>query len=118
MGLDMYVYKKPKKSGDREVIYWRKANQIFRWLEINCCNGVTENCKEYDVTYEQLLQLRSICQRVLMNREHAEELLPCQRGFFFGSQEYDEWYFKDLEDTIKEIDKLNPKDSFIYYAWW
>lgn len=69
----MYLYKKPKKRGDKEVIYWRKANQIFRWFEVNCCNGVTENCKEYDVTYEQLLQLRSICQRVLMDREQAKE---------------------------------------------
>lgn len=114
----MYLYKKPKKKGDQEVIYWRKANQIFKWFETNCCNGFTENCKEYDITYEQLLQLKGICQRVLMDREHAEELLPCEKGFFFGSQEYDEWYFSYLEDTIKEIDKLNPEDSFIYCAWW
>lgn len=118
MGLDMYLYKKPKKKGDREAIYWRKANQIFNWFETNCCNGATENCKYYDITYEQLLQLKGICQRVLMDREHADELLPCRQGFFFGSQEYDDWYFNDLEETIKEIDKLNPKDSFIYYAWW
>lgn len=118
MGLDMYLYKKPKKGGDQEVIYWRKANQIFKWFEINCCNGCTENCKHYDVSYEQLLQLKGICQRVLMDKKHAEELLPCCRGCFFGSQAYDDWYFNDLENTIKEIDKLDPKDSFIYYAWW
>jgi hypothetical protein len=30
----------------------------------------------------------------------AEELLPTQDGFFFGGTNYDQWYMRDITDTI------------------
>ena len=43
-------------------------------------------------------------QEVLANKEKAEEILPTQEGFFFGSTEYDEYLFEDIERTIEIID--------------
>lgn len=53
----------------------------------------------------------------------AEELLPTQSGFFFGSTFYDEWYVEDLKETVEKIkDILKDKDldkfTMVYSAWW
>jgi hypothetical protein len=56
--------------------------------------------------------------------EDVLELLPPTQGFFFGSDTIDEWYKKDIEDTIKVLeDELSvPKNgygtSYEYYASW
>ena len=34
----------------------------------------------------------------------AQELLPTQDGFFFGSTDYDQMYVEDLERTVKELE--------------
>lgn len=121
MGLDMYL----ERATD--VGYWRKANQIHNWFdklakEKGYENGV-ENCARISVYKEDLLELRGLCERVLENHDLAEELLPTQSGFFYGSTEYDEWYFRDLEDTIEIIDKTIKEtnwetDRILYRAWW
>ena len=58
----------------------------------------------------------------MKDHSRAEELLPAQSGFFFGSTEYDEWYYQDLEYTIpllKKILKDAPKTwEFEYRASW
>ena len=36
----------------------------------------------------------------------AKELLSTDIECFFGSEEYDDWYFENLEDTKKVLDKL------------
>lgn len=53
----------------------------------------------------------------------AEELLPTTNGFFFGGTDYDEWYIKDIKDTIKIITEVLKTTDFetqmIYYlASW
>lgn len=40
------------------------------------------------------------------------ELLPTASGFFFGGTDYDEWYFKDVEDTIKIINDVLDTTDF------
>jgi hypothetical protein len=109
---------------DARVAYWRKANQIFAWFEREVCEGECENCKEYEVTLDQLRELRDTCKRVLADHELAEALLPTQSGFFFGDTAYDQYYFADLEDTVTMLDKilgnheLAEETDFEYHAWW
>jgi hypothetical protein len=48
-------------------------------------------------------------------------LLPTQSGFFFGSTEFDEWYWQDVKSTIEIIDKCLKMDdtwSFKYQSSW
>ena len=130
MGLDQWIFRKEDDDVDMEgniievhdieMLYWRKANQIHGWFER--LFGV-ENCEEYPVTIEQIKELRDTCQKVLDNHSLAEELLPVTYGCFFGSYEYDNWYFNQLEKTVKDIDKFleldhDESDEFYYYAWW
>lgn len=102
----------------RVVGYWRKANQIHQWFVDNVQEG-EDDCRKYDVSRDQLVELRDICQSVLDNKDKAEEELPTQAGFFFGSTDYDEDYWSDLEQTITTINNiLNNKgleDCYLYY---
>ena len=99
--------------------YWRKANQVHTWFVENLGNGVDE-CQKMFVTRQQLEELRDLCKQVLADISLADELLPTGAGFFFGSVEYDEWYFKDLKNTVQIIDRcLKSKfDYFEYQASW
>lgn len=121
MGLDMYLTIKTD-HGDFEAAYWRKANQIHDWFVQNVQDGVDE-CDEYLVTREQLMSLVETCQKVLADRDLAEELLPTTSGFFFGSTDYDQYYFEDLEATVEKITVALDRYSgigtqFYYQASW
>lgn len=105
-----------------DVGYWRKANHIHKWFVDNVQYG-EDNCKEYYVEESQLEELLELCKRVLADNSLAEELLPSESGFFFGSIEYDEYYYKDLEHTVEIIETLlseRNKDGYllgdIYYS--
>lgn len=61
--------------------------------------------------------------KVIAEPEIIEKLLPTQAGFFFGSTGYDEYYFQDVKDTIRQIDAVlaQYKDKsvdFYYRASW
>ena len=106
-----------------EVIYWRKANAIHQWFVENVQKGV-DDCGEYYVTFEQLQELLDLVNKVIENPEKALELLPTQKGFFFGGIEYDGCYFEDLKQTqreLKEVFKNKIKFegmSFYYHSSW
>lgn len=86
-----------------EAGYWRKANAIHRWFVDNVQDGEDE-CRPHYVDREQLQELKAVCEEVLKNRDRAEEVLPTASGFFFGGTDYDDWYFQDVEQTIKIVD--------------
>lgn len=156
MGLDMYLYLKryesqyknddcdyPIELGHLEeeiskrnfkstevayqVGYWRKANAIHNWFVDNCGDGIDE-CQKIFVDLEKAKELLEICKKVQENHDLAEELLPTSSGFFFGSTEYDDWYFENidytvhlLEEVIKVVETEHRKRNYydiIYQASW
>jgi hypothetical protein len=158
MGLDMYINavvylseygkEKPLLEGIRSVCkeplagftvngvrvtlgYWRKANAIHNWFVNKVQNGVDE-CQNSDLTYEHLSTLKIDCEIVLADHSKANEVLPPQSGFFFGSTNVNEDYFNNLKQTISIINKIfaNPiicgeyqgkpylADGVVYRASW
>ena len=94
-----------------EVGYWRKANHIHNWFMQNCaCRDEYDNpiddCRPIEITVDKLEKLLDACKKVLADHSLASSLLPTQSGFFFGSTEYDEYYFGDIERTIKIIEPV------------
>ena len=77
-----------------------------------------------EVTKDKLIQLKEDCLTVLNDKSKAKELLPTQDGFFFGSTEYGEMYFDDLQYTVNHIDNvldmMEDRDfgKMYYFAWW
>lgn len=120
MGLDMWL----KNNDGYDEIYWRKANQIFRYineyLEEEGADGVM-NCVDHAVSREAIEDLLDICHRINKDHSLAEKLLPGQVGFFFGSPEPDAYYFQTLKKTERELKDLLERrddDYFIFHAWW
>lgn len=110
----------PVKEVQIEAGYWRKANQIHDWFVKNVQGGEDE-CRPHYVSREQLKELRDTCQEVLENRKRAAELLPTASGFFFGGTDYDDWYFQDIEATIRILDDalaLPESWEFEYCSSW
>lgn len=104
-----------------KIGYWRKANAIHDWFVQNCQDG-NDDCRESYVPIEKLEELRKICKMVLGNHALASEYLPTASGFFFGTTDYDEWYYKDLESTVEIIDnalsKISDEWTFAYQSSW
>ena len=128
MGLDMYLYaeryiseysdkemqseiesivKMPGKVNyvTSQVLYWRKANAIHNWFVKNVQDG-EDDCRKYYVPLEKLIELRDTLKEILENKDKVEELLPTIHGFFFGTYNYDEYYFEEITRTEMELTKL------------
>jgi hypothetical protein len=83
-----------------EAGYWRKSNAIHRWFVEN-----------------QLIKLKEVCTQVLDDKSKADELLPTMSGSFFGSTDYDEYYFGDLIQTIEIIEEVLNYEDGSYYSY-
>lgn len=124
MGLDMFLTRKSKtaRNESESLIYWRKANQIHGWFERNTADGQIENCEMYPVCLEDLHCLMEDCKLVQHEHRYAANVLPTCEGFFFGSQEYGEDYYQDIDYTIAELEKVLPQiaenEELFYHAWW
>lgn len=113
------------KGLEFEAMYWRKANAIHKWFVDNVQKGV-DDCDAYYVEKHQLQQLVDVCKVILENKDKAQELLPAQQGFFFGSTDYDEYYFEDVQRTYENLQEIlenvNTDDgwnwSFQYQSSW
>ena len=105
------------------VGYWRKANQIHQWFVDNCGRG-EDDCRPYYVQREQLQELLQTCKEIKKAKhpDVANDLLPPQSGFFFGSYEIDEWYWEQIDDTIAQLEKVLTEVpegwDFYYQASW
>jgi hypothetical protein len=87
----------------------------------NVQKGV-DDCGEYYVSEEQLQELKETCEKVLKKHTLAEKLLPTGAGFFFGGTEYDEYYFKDIEETLEALNKIlvegGKTGEYYYESSW
>ena len=121
----------PYSSISEEVAYWRKANAIHRWFVENVQDG-EDDCRFHrEVTAEDLDELYGRCENILreaviakgkivdgtkipsfidekyvIDASICEAELPCQEGFFFGSQDYNEYYMEDIKYTYETLKKL------------
>ena len=100
--------------------YWRKANAIHEWFVQNVQGGEDE-CRPHHVSREDLTALKTTCEQVLADKKLARDLLPTASGFFFGSTEFDQYYFQDIEETVKIVDRclaLPTAWEFEYRSSW
>lgn len=97
-----------------EIIYWRKANQIFAFVE-SIVGEITNGADTY-IDPEHLKTLVTNCKKVIAQPALGPTLLPTSSGFFFGSTDYDEWYISDLKHTVDVLGAaLKEKNKGYYY---
>jgi hypothetical protein len=111
----------PTATVSVSVGYWRKENAIHKWFVDNVQEG-EDNCAEYFVSREGLTELKELCKKVLADHSLADELLPTGSGFFFGSTDYDDWYFTGLQETVEIVDTCLSSQyenwEFTYQSSW
>ena len=97
-----------------QIGYWRKANAIHNWFVQNVQDGV-DDCREYYFDKTSITDLLGVCETVLADHSKAEELLPTQAGFFFGSTDCDDYYYQDIKEAIKILNVCLAEDGDYYY---
>jgi hypothetical protein len=114
-----------------EVAYWRKFNALHGWFVENCGGGVDE-CQQIYVGEDKMKELLETLKKVseVLNRskevvkvlqdwngkDYEVTTFDCEdeldgifsptQGFFFGSDEIDRYFKKEVEETIEVIDGL------------
>lgn len=83
----------PKNS-----FYFRKFNALVEWANNNV--GNVENCESVELTRTHIELLQNTLNN--LTPENCATKFPTCEGFFFGSQEYDQWYWEDVE-SAKEM---------------
>lgn len=106
-----------------QVAYWRKANMIHKYFVDKCAEGV-DDCRPVWVSVDTLEDLVKRCRDVIEHPEKAKDILETSGGFFFGSTEYNEYYMRDLENTVEMLEpiieflKKNKNYQAVYRASW
>lgn len=106
-----------------EVAYFRKVNFLLPYFNYE------ENCSEVVIDKCEVEELVNDCKRVLAAKDTdeaekvADELLPTEEGCFFGSTDYDEWYFKDVQEVMDKFTEILNNFDFdenelIMDCWW
>lgn len=135
MGLDIQFYKTKKQDWEEyqhnenssidngtlplsEVAYFRKVNFLVRYFNYE------DNLSLIEIDKCQIENLIDVCVEVLeaKNGSVSEILLPTTSGFFFGSTDYDRYYYESVEDvlfTFRDILKNLKNDEIILMqCWW
>lgn len=111
------------------LAYWRKANHIHGWFVKNVQGG-KDNCEEYSVSRKQLDLLNTAATATLAAPSRAKDYLPTTKGSFFGSYDYDNDYFTELQSTAAMTRSILDLptgqygsdfadfDDIIYYSSW
>lgn len=97
-------------------MYYRKVNFLYAFF----AEALTD--EQCVVTKHDVETVISHCKEVLADHSLAEKLLPTQAGFFFGSTDYNEWYFKDVEYVLEQFTKYlegwdDDTIGWVYFSW-
>lgn len=135
MGLDIQFYKTKKQDWKEyqhnenpsiddgtlsllEVAYFRKVNFLVRYFNYE------EDLSLIEIDKYLIEDLIDVCKEVLEANDEtvSNTLLPTQCGFFFGSTEYDKYYYDNVKDVLEEFTNIlkNLKDDevILMQCWW
>lgn len=120
MGLDIFF---TKKKSER-IGYFRKVNFLVRYF--GDLGFDIDNQTPFSIWKEDAEILLSRCNQVLNDHSKASELLPTMDGFFFGDTDYDEYYFKDVEEVrdfvmdilLPKFEELDSDENIVFETWY
>lgn len=118
MGLDIFITKRKEIN----LAYYRKVNFLVKFFQDREFD--VENQTPLRIYKGDIEELLNCCNKVLNDHSKAPELLPTMDGFFFGSTDYNEYYFNSVErvrnDCIKLLDEFDSldEDESIYFETW
>ena len=117
--LEEKLNEEVKMAYEEYDMYYRKVNFLFAYFENK---GKMVDQYYAFVDREDIEDIIDKCERIKKDHALAPSLLPTQAGFFFGSTDYDDWYFKDIDDCLKQCKKYLKllKDrvtGYVIFSW-
>lgn len=109
------------KHGISDIGYFRKVNFLMEFFNYQ------GNCEFKEIAKSELEDLVERCNTILTTprknrKEKAEDLLPTQSGFFYGSTEYDQYYYDDVKEVRDwasgVLNDLKDEEIVLMYCWW
>ena len=117
--LEAMVKKQVEEYYEPYNAYFRKVNFLFKYFE--------DKGKMVDQYYafveaEDVEDIIDRCQRINKDHSLADSLLPTQCGFFFGSTDYDEYYFYDIQDCLRQMKRYlklfkGEGTGYVIFSW-
>lgn len=115
------------QNGEDDCEYHHEVTKETLELLLKICKLVLKSCKLVDgkisngYKYENGKRIPIMQDgKYVKDPSIAEQLLPSTAGFFFGGTDYDEYYVRDIKDTIEIITKVLETTDFekqmIYYV--
>lgn len=94
------------------LAYFRKVNFLFEFFS----GSLNEEETTAVITRGEMEELIEKCEFVLNNRDKASEILPTCDGFFFGSLDYDDYYFESVAKVLLSFQVIleNYSDDYLY----
>lgn len=94
------------------LAYFRKVNFLFEFFS----GSLNEEETTAVITRGKMEELIEKCEFVLNNRDKASEILPTCDGFFFGSLDYDDYYFESVAKVLLSFQVIleNYSDDYLY----
>ena len=94
------------------LAYFRKVNFLFEFFS----GSLNEDETTAVITRGEMEELIEKCEFVLNNRDKASEILPTCDGFFFGSLDYDDYYFESVAKVLLSFQVIleNYSDDYLY----
>ena len=120
---DGHPFVDASRNDTERVGYMRKHNHLLPYFKYE------DNCSDRFVSKSEVEAFIDDAKTVISHRyeddaqEVAEDLIPTESGFFFGSTEYDEYYYADLEEDIRIFEEILDNfdfnnDVLIMHCWW
>lgn len=115
------------QDGEDDCDYHHEVTEAILEELLKTCKTVLKSCKLVDgevsngYHFENGKMVPDMVQgKIVEDPTIAMELLPTASGFFFGGTDYDEWYIRDIEDTIDIITDILQNTDFdtemVYYV--
>lgn len=114
--FDAYIAERNFKSVETkyQIGYFRKFNALHKYIVDNFADG-NDDCKPVWLGKGYCEQILEVLKSV--TEENAAEVLPTGSGCFFGSTEYDDWYFEDVKDAIELFEHIVSLLSTEHCIW-
>ena len=98
---------------------FRKFNALHGYVVDNFASGV-DNCQMVYLDIDDLIQIHEMLSLVkeslsIGDKVIAGQTLPPKEGFFFGSNEIDEWYEQDVNEAVEVFGKIIEEHSIVGY---
>lgn len=110
-----------------QIGYWRKFNALHGFI-VEHYADCEDNCRKIYLSKDDIKEILNTLKEVKANPNNAMDIMPPTSGFFFGSQDIDDWFIKDVEysvelfeDVLEMLEKNDKRKNYyeIYYqASW